>query len=319
MIVIISKFTLINKDNKKSITFGQTVSSECLYKEDGVDWGNAPATHNTFSYLSQLGEYISSTNIRGRDISITGYVYYIPSDNEKIGIPTSQLNQYCYSRMNKKKELLNQIVNPVQTVRIEIGSYYIEGKPSKSIVYGSNVASNNQYFCSFLISIYCGNPMFRKITLPSTVVSGVRPAFRFPLVFPQGKGIIMGIRSNYKLIAIENEGNIPTGGIIRIKCNGAVTNPTITSLETGEFITVNKTTVEGELIEINTNDGNEKGIKGYINNQELNYFKYWDFDNTWIKFPIGTTMIGFSTKEGDESLLEITITMNPLKYALEDM
>ena len=30
-------------------------------------------------------------------------------------------------------------------------------------------------------------------------------------------------------------------------------------------------------------------------------------------------MIGFSTEEGDESLLEITITMNPLKYALEDM
>lgn len=316
---MISKFTLINKDNKRSITFGQTISSECLYKEDGIDWGSAQATHNTFSYPSQLGEYIASTNIRGRDISISGYVYYIPSEEEKNTVPSSQITEYCYNKMNEKKELLNQIVNPVQTVRIEVGEYYIEGKPSKSIVYGSNAASNNQYFCSFLITIYCNNPLFRKITLPNTEISGRKPAFRFPLIFPQGKGIIMGIRSSYRLIAIENEGNIPTGGIIRIKCNGVVTNPTIINLETRESITINKTTVDGEIIEINTNDGNEKGIKGFIDNQELNYFKYWDFDNTWIKFPIGTTMIGFSTEEGDESLLEISITMNPLKYALEDM
>lgn len=316
---MVSQFTLSNKENGSSITFGQTTSSECLYKDNGVDWGSAPATHNTFSYPSQLGEYISSTSVRGRDISITGFVYYLPSDAEKAVVPPQDLEQYCYTKMNKKKELLNNIVNPTQVVRLEIGGYYIEGKPSKSIVYGSDVESNNQYFCSFLITVFCNNPMFRKITLPNTILSGTRPAFRFPLIFPQGKGIIMGIRSSYRLIAIENEGNVPTGGIIWMKSNGTIVNPTVTNLETGEFITVNKTMVEGEIIEINTNDGNEKGIKGYIDNEELNYFKYWDFNNTWIKFPIGTTMIGFSTEEGDESLLEIEITMNPLKYALEDM
>lgn len=316
---MVSSFTLMNKENGNSITFGQTTSSECLYKDDGVDWGNAPATHNTFSYPSQLGEYISSTSVKGRDISIMGYVYYLPNEAEKANIAPSEMEQYCYNKMRKKKELLNNIVNPTQVVRLEIGDYYIEGKPSKSIIYGSDISSNNQYFCSFLITIFCNNPMFRKITLPNTVLSGTQPAFRFPLVFTQNKGIIMGVRSNYRLIAIENEGNVPTGGIIQIKSNGTVVNPTLTNIVTGEFITVNKTMVEGEIIEINTNDGNEKGIRGYLNDEELNYFKYWDFDNTWIKFPIGTTMIGFSTEEGDESLLEITITMNPLKYALEDM
>lgn len=316
---MISNFTLMNKENGNSITFGQTTSSECLYKEDGIDWGSAPASHNTFSYPSQLGEYISSTSVKGRDITIRGYVYYLPTESEKVTVNPSEMEEYCYDKMRKKKGLLNNIVNPTQTVRLEIGDYYIEGKPSKSIMYGSDVESNNQYFCSFLISIFCNNPMFRKVTLPSTVLSGTKPAFRFPLVFPKNAGIIMGIRSNYRLIAIENEGNVPTGGVIQIKSNGTVTSPTITNIETGEFITVNKTMVEGETIEINTNDGNEKGIKGYLNEEELNYFKYWDFDNTWIKFPIGTTLIGFSVEEGDESLLEISITMNPLKYALEDI
>ena len=316
---MVENFTLINKENGNSITFGQTTSSECLYKDDGIDWGNAPAIHNTFSYPSQLGEYISSTRVMGRDISIMGYVYYIPNEFERMNIPASEMEQYCYNKMLKKKELLNNIVNPTQIVKVEIGDYYIEGKPSKSIIYGSDVSSNNQYFCSFLITIFCNNPMFRKTTLPNTILSGTQPAFRFPLVFPKNEGIIMGIRSSYQLIAIKNEGNVPTGGIIHIKSNGTVVNPTVTNIATGESITINKTMVEGEVIEINTNDGNEKGIKGYLNEEELNYFKYWDFENTWLKFPIGTTMIGFSTKEGDESLLEITITMNPLKYALEDM
>lgn len=316
---MISSFTLMNKENGNSITFGQTTSSECLYKDDGVDWGNAPATHSTFSYPSQLGEYISSTSVKGRDISIIGYVYYLPNEAEKANIEPSEMEQHCYNKMRKKKELLNNIVNPTQVVRLEIGDYYIEGKPSKSIIYGSDISSNNQYFCRFLITIFCNNPMFRKITLPNTVLKGSQPAFRFPLVLTQNKGIIMGVRINYRLIAVENEGNVPTGGIIQIKSNGTVVNPTLTNIVTGEFITVNKTMVDGEIIEINTNDGNEKGIKGYLNDEELNYFKYWDFDNTWIKFPIGTTIIGFSTEEGDESLLEITITMNPLKYALEDM
>ena len=129
----------------------------------------------------------------------------------------------------------------------------------------------------------------------------------------------MGIRSSYRLIAIENEGNVSTGCVIRLKAKGTIVNPTITNIQTGEFITIDKTLVNDEEVEINTNDGNEKGVKGYIDGKEFNYFKYWNFESTWLKFPIGTSLIGFSLKEGDETLLDISITVNPLKYALEDM
>ena len=315
---MISEFVLKNMENEYSITFGQTIESKCLFKDEGIDWGNAQASHSTFSYPSQLGEYISSTSVRGRDISIEGYVYYLPSQLD-IELAGSNLTEYCFSKMNKKKELLNNIVNPMQQIRVEIGEYYIDGKPSRSIVYGNDYSTNNQYFCKFIINIFCNNPMFRKKTLPSTILSGTKPAFRFPLIFPQGKGIIMGIRTNYNLIAIENEGNVSTGSIIRISSHGEVVKPTITNITTGEFIRINKSLVDGEVIEINTNDGNEKGVKGYLDGEELNYFKYWSFENTWLKFPIGTTLIGFSIEEGNESLVDISITLNPLKYALEDM
>lgn len=316
---MIKSFTIENIDNGTSMSFGQTTSFECLYKDDGVDWGNAPATHSTFSYPTQLGEYISSTTVKGRNISIMGFIYYLPTEEERLTMSPSELMEYCQGQMMKKKSILNSIVNPMQHVRIRIGDYYIEGKPENSIVYGNNVSSNNEYFCSFLISIFCNNPMFRKTTLPKTVLNGTNGAFHFPLVFPKGEGIIMGVRSSYRLIAIENEGNVPTGCIIRIKSNGVVKNPTITNVDTGEFIAITKTMEEGEVIEINTNDGNEKGVKGYIDDEELNYFLYWDFQNTWLKFPIGTSLVGYSLEEGDTSQIEILITLNPLKYALEDM
>lgn len=316
---MVKSFILENIDNKTSMSFGQTISSDCLYKDDGVDWGNAPAAHSTFSYPTQLGEYISSTAIKGRSVSIMGFVFYIPTEGEKASMTSSELIEYCEKKMMKKKSILNTIVNPTQNVRLTIGDYYIEGKPSSSIRYGSNVQDNNEYFCSFSISIYCNNPMFRKSTLPKTVLNGMNGAFHFPLVFPKNKGIIMGIRSSYKLIAIENEGNVSTGCIIRLKATGTIKNPTITNVDTGEFITINKTMVEGEVIEINTNDGSEKGVKGYIGDQEMNYFMYWDFDSSWLKFPIGTSLVGYSIYSGDTSSLEISIVLNPLKYALEDM
>lgn len=316
---MILNFVLKNKENGKSITFGQTTDFECLFKEDGLDWGNAPASHSTFSYPSQLGEYVSSTSIKGRNITIVGYVYYHMTDSEKHEIDPSDAERYCYERMNKKKENLNTIVNPTQTVRLEIGDYYIEGKPSNSIVYGSTRETNNEFFCSFMISIFCNNPMFRKIALPETFLTGAKPGFKFPLCFPRDKGIIMGVRNTYHLIALDNEGNVPTGGIIKIKSKGLVKNPSIRNMMNGQKILINRTMVAGETIEINTNDGAEKGITGYLNGEELNYFKYWDFGNDWIKFDVGTNLVGFSTEEGNESLVDIEITMNPLKYALEDM
>ena len=38
-----------------------------------------------------------------------------------------------------------------------------------------------------------------------------------------------------------------------------------------------------------------------------------------MKFNVGTSLLGYSVEEGDISMLDISITINPLKYALEEM
>ena len=316
---MVSSFVLQNLTTMEKATFGQEPKYEFLYKEDGLDWGQAQANHNTYTYPGQIGVYISSTVVRGRDISITGYACYMLSAEEMKNIPFSERVAYGYKKILRKKEKLNGIVNPFHFVRLTIGSYYIEGKPSSSIKYGQTESENNQFFCKFTINLFCNDPMFRKASAIQTVLNGVSPAFHFPLVFPKDKGIIFSEQRAYSLIAIENEGQVDIGALITLKARGNVSNPVIENIGTGERIVINKTLETNEVIEIDTTDGNSKSIKGYKDGEWFNYFKYWNFENDWLKFPLGISLIGYSVDDELESLLDVSVSLIPKKYTLEEM
>lgn len=315
---MISNFILENRTTQKQITFGQDIDFDYIYKSDGLNWGNVPAEHNTYNYPNQVGVSISSTRVKERDISITGYVYYFLSEDELINVDRNIWTQYCYEKIKDKKKILDEVINPSDYVRFIIGGYYIEGKPSSSVIFGNTEEENNVYFCKFLINVYCNNPMFKKNTLTKTVISGSNGIFHFPLVL-KPTGIAMSSRYNYLLLAVDNEGSVSIGGKIILKAKGDVLNPSVENLSTGEKITVNKKMVDGEVITISTVDGKEKGIVGRLNGVETNYFQYWNFENSWFKFQQGTTLVGYATENSSESLLDVSIEINPEKYNLEDM
>lgn len=316
---MISNFSILNETTGDSYTFGQNISCDYLYKSDGLDWGSVTANHNTYNYPNQVGVSISSTKLNSRDIFIQGYVFYILSDEEKIGLNYKQMAEYAYGKIKEKKVMLNELVNPSDYLKIIIGDYFIEGKPSSSIVYGNTEEDNNMYFCKFLISIFCANPMFKKNTIVETVIQGSEPAFHFPFSIPQNEGIIFGTRFNYLLLSVENEGGVSVGGRIILEAKGDIENPTLEKLLTGEKIKINKTLRYGEKIIIDTTDGKNRGVIGGFNEVYTNYLRYWDFSNTWFKFDVGTTLVGYSTDDSSENLLDVVIELNPEKYALEEM
>lgn len=315
---MITKFEVKNMTTEDRISFGQDLDCDYLYKSDGIDWGSVGAKHNTYNYPSQVGVSIYSSKINERDISITAWVYYMLSDKERATVPRSDWKSYAYDKIKKKKDILSGVFNPVDTIRISTGGYYIEGKPSASVKYGSNEDDNNVYFCKFSVEIYCNNPMFKKETIVKKAISGDVPAFSFPFIlFPEG--YVFGTRKNYLTLVIENEGNVAIGGKITLKSKGVVVNPSITNIETGEKIVVNKTMVAGEEIVISTLEGPERGIIGSVNGIKENYLKYWSFNNSWIKFQKGTSLVEYATENQSEEKLEVVIEINPEKYNLEEM
>lgn len=316
---MVAEFVMENKSTKEKVTFGQSPSFDVLYKSGGLDWGSPPATHNTYSYPGQVGDSISSTKINGRDISITGYVYYWLTQDEKSKFDYESRLGYAYSKIEEKKEILNRLINPNDVLRLTIGNYYIEGNPTSPIKYGATEDENNTYFCKFMIDIYCSNPMFKKTTVAKTTLSGRIPRFHFPLVFKPHHGMLMSIRQNYLMLSVENEGNVSIGGKIILTCDNPVKNPTIENVGTEETIRISKTLAKGETITINTSDGKERGITGEYRGVVRNYFEFWDFNNTWFKFQPGITLIGYSAEDGTETSLYVSIELNPEKFNLENM
>ena len=316
---MVTEFVLQNMASNKAVKFGQDIDCDYLYQSGGLDWGNIPASHHVYNYPDQIGSTFSSSKINERDISIEGYVYYILSDNERVMYRREQWAEYGYGKIKEKKKLLNELINPLDDIRLTIGEYYIEGKPSATVQYGTTEEENNVYFCEFLISIYCANPTFRKLTDVITVLSGDTGAFHFPMVIPP-TGLIFGARKSYLMLAVQNDGDVEVGGKITISAKGNVSNPEIENVINGQKLRINKSMSAGETIVINTEDGSGRGVIGGTSEPYSSYLQYWDFTyNDWIKFEPGTSLIGYSSSSSSESLMEVSIQMNPAKFGLEEM
>lgn len=315
---MITEFTLKNMTSLKEVKFGQEVDCDYLYQSGGVDWGSVPAAHNTYSYPGQVGDTISSTKLNTRTIAIEGWVSYVMSEQEIKDIPRVDRVAYGYEKIKERKTLLNEIINPNDFIRIQIGSYYIEGKPEASVKYGNEDSNNNFYFCNFMFSLFCSNPMFKKDTIVKSITVGDTPMFHFPWIIPP-EGYVMGIRNGYAMVIVENEGSVPVGGKITFKANGEVKNPSVELIRTGERIKINKTMQYGETIVIDTRDGKFRGVTGGTEDNMVNYFRYWSFENSWIQFPQGDSPMGYRTENGTESLLTVSVDINPEKFNLEEM
>lgn len=316
---MIEFFKIKNMSTLQELSFGQDVNCDFVFGSGDVDWGTVSANHSTYSYPGQAGTYISSTSLSERIAYIAGYVYYVLSDIERKELKKEDRVSYCYKKILQKKRELSALINPENYARIIIGKYYLEGKPESSVRFGNTEEDNNLYFCRFFFSLYCNYPMFRQNTETQVVLAGISPSFHFPLIFPKGRGIVMSIKRSYQLVPIENIGDVSIGALITLRAKGVVQKPTIENIFTNERIVVNKTLEAGEVVKINTNDGMTKGIVGIKKDVEFNYLKYWNFDNSWLKFEPGITLIGYSTENASEALLDVTVDINPSFYNLEEV
>jgi hypothetical protein len=316
---MIESFILENLTLNKKLNFGQNKNYEYLFKDGGIDFDVAPAVHNTHTYPTQLGVSISSSKIKERNITIIGYVYYIITENDKIKYSNLELKNLPYEMILQKKKTLNEFVNPLQDIRMLIGDYYIDGRATQSVKYSADEQENNMYFCQFIIYLYCADPMFKKSSVIRTSIGGSYPLLMFPLVAVKTTGTVISARQNYRNLTIYNEGDAEVGAKITFEAKGEVKNPRIINNETGEYIRICKTMEKGEKIVVTTLDGNTKGVVGILNSIEENYFRYWDFNNTWIKFQTGTTKLDYDTSDGSDESLIIYIELNPIKFGLEAM
>ena len=97
--------------------------------------------------------------------------------------------------------------------------------------------------------------------------------------------------------------------VIEFSCNTTVVNPSLLHVGTQEFVKINKTITPGETITVSTMSGN-KYVRGYHDGQTENYFKYWDWDSTWLQMYRGVNVLKYNADSGVEGLA-VSVSFTP--------
>ena len=318
---MIDSIKLKNLTTNKVITLNKSLGNSYVLETDGIDWGTADATHHKYQNQTGIGEIITSTKISTRTITIIGRicsVFTLKQLSMRYGTSDrATLDNYRIDEIEKSKKELSQLINPENYIRVFCGDYYIDGKATSGINFSYKWKENNEVYCKFAFSLDCKNPLFQKNFPRVTQMGGITGGFHFPLIIPENVGIHMGIKQSYQLLAIENDSDVEIGGVIYMKASGTVENPSMTNVYTNESLQINKTLSANEIVRIDTVNRKITGsTDGGIN--FVNYFAYWDFENDWLQFEVGESLLGYSADNETYKELEIWIEINKGFFTMEE-
>lgn len=130
----------------------------------------------------------------------------------------------------------------------------------------------------YMITWKCPNPYWRDLNQTSKSLHSYVGNFKLPMTFPFELGVA-GSRT-----ILYNEGDVPTP--ITIDIHGPTTNPQVINRTTGDYIRVNRTIAEDEILHINTASGQQR-VEIYRGNTIEQGFGYLDHNSVLFSLDIG--------------------------------
>lgn len=320
---MIQELQIINKVNGKQLSLARDGYTQ--YVLDEVDWDVPSVSFSTYRVPLQIGVSLSGVELGTRKPSITGYVVSRVHGRDFLGRGWNEFLEAQLQDIEQKKYELNRVINPLQDIRIIIGEYFIEGRPSNAVKFSNKENENNEVLCMFTIDVDCFSPMFQLNKGKQTVLSKVQPKFRFPWILKE-MGNIMGVVSNQKIINVINDGDCDIGGIIKLEAvGGAVKNPTMFNVYTNEKFMIRLTLQEGDYLLINTKVGEESVLYHHVNylstgkSKDENVIADVIEGSTFLKFKQGSNLYGYSVEEGNDVFVNLTIDMDEQFLNLKGM
>lgn len=152
------------------------------------------------------------------------------------------------------------------------------------------------------VSILCTNPYFKQAQEMVNELSVIIGAFHFP--FSITAPVPFSYLDNNASLVINNQGDVETGMIIEIYARGSASNPKIFNYVTGEFIGINFNFITGDLITIDTRQGN-KAITLLRNGVTSNQFNTLMVGSKWLQLEANESMF---VAEAESNLANLNIT-----------
>jgi len=161
---------------------------------------------------------------------------------------------------------------------------------------------------NFFISLLCPSPFFEPLEAVRKELASWEKHFLFPLEITE-PGIEFGIRQPSQIITIENEGDVLCGCVIVFKALGAVVNPELMNVDTGEYIRINTEMAAGQEIYVYTHFAGKR-VTSVTGTTETNAFSLIDVGSTFLQLSVGKNVLRYDAQEYMD-LLEVVINYRP--------
>lgn len=279
------KFTLENERGNQ-LVFNELGGPFTIDEIQGLS--PAPATINTSEVALLDGQQFNSAKVQMRTLSIAFYIEYDAAENRiaafRVCRPKHKIRAYYVSETRDV-----YIDGYVESVDVD----YFERKQ----------------VCT--VTILCPLSYWRVAQAVIDEMSNVTPMFHFPFTAtgtaPDDTYLVYGLIDQLASVEVENSGEVETGLIIELLARGRVTNPKVYDYETGDFIGLNYTMQEGDLITIDTMAG-EKSVTLLRNGVKSNIFNSLMKGITWLQLPFGGGVYAYEAESDVPGDLVINIS-----------
>lgn len=274
------KFILANEKNRQ-LQFNKVGGAFQITEIEGLS--PVDATINTNSTALIDGGTFNSSKVNMRQLLINFTIETNPELNR----------QEVYKVLRPKKSVKIYYENNSLDVFSEgyVESVKVEHFASKQM-------------CS--VSILCTNPYWKTAQEIVNILQSTIPKFHFPFHSTEEPELVFGVIEPITSIVVDNNGNVDTGLTFELYARASVSDPKIYDYESGDFIGVNIEMKVGDLITINTTQGN-KGVTLLRSGVETNIFNQLMKDITWLQLSSEGNAFTYTVDSGYTTNLSITI------------
>lgn len=267
---------ILENENGRKLDFSTTANKYMTSKIEGLNPPNA--TISTSTYAGMNGSYLNNAFIEKRNVVISF---------EMRGINIEKRRHALYRTVKTSR----YIKVYYKTLSIDV---YTEG-----IVETCEV-NNFEKFINGQISIICPDIYWYDTKIQMSDFLHTRGVFRFP--FPESdEPFVIGAYDSENLMKIVNDGD-EIGFTLQI-IGGTAENPIIRNIATGEYMMINGTIENGDIITITTKTG-RKTVTLERNGVTTNIINRLAVGSTWLTLREGVNRF---TLQSDSSDLQAKI------------
>ena len=210
-------FKYVN-ENGESITFTYN-SGFLINKPVGIDTLQVSLSQATG--IDQVGATIQSSNVQPRPVTVSGIL----------------VGEFVATN----KDCLLSVVRPDLTAKLYADDYYLNVRPTST-----PTIDPTEKFAKFQFSVLAAYPYWQKDDSAKVVLSGLQYMFKFPWNISREYQFAKLMETQF--INVPNRGQLPVPMTVTFYARGNCVNPKITNVNTGKFMTINKSLVAGERV-----------------------------------------------------------------------